>query len=160
MSETAYLLLGSNLGNCLQHMREATLQITKAAGKVTAVSSIYKTAAWGNMDQPDFLNQVLKIETSLSAQELLDALLNIEVMMGRKREKRWESRLMDLDILYFGNQIIATETLQIPHPHLHQRRFTLVPLCEISPEFVHPILGVTNKELLNACEDPLMVEKL
>jgi 2-amino-4-hydroxy-6-hydroxymethyldihydropteridine diphosphokinase len=108
-------------------------------------------------DQPYFLNQVVEIETAHSPRKLLDHLLGIELEMGRKLTIKWEPRLIDLDILFFSDMIIKEEGLEIPHPHLHERRFTLVPLDEILPDFVHPIFGKSVKELLSVVPDELKV---
>ncbi len=154
------ILLGSNLGNCLQNLKLAVELIQLRIGKINKASSIYKTAAWGNTEQGDFYNQVLLVETLLNPHELLTGLLSIEKNMGRERKYKWEPRIIDLDILYFGDQVVNDENLIIPHPWLHKRRFTLAPLVEISPDFVHPILVQSNQQLLEICEDLLSVEKL
>lgn len=160
MLYTGYLLLGSNMGHSIKNLQKASTLIEQQIGEIIQTSSIYKTAAWGNTQQDDFYNQVLKISTLLTPDQLLTELLEIEMQMGRKRIKKWESRIIDLDILYYEDRIISKDHLFIPHPHLHQRRFTLVPLCEICATFIHPILGQTNYELLQICEDNLIVEKL
>lgn len=154
--QKSYILIGSNEGDRLLQLRTACEAI-KNLGNIKNVSSIYETAAWGLEEQASFLNQVLELHTELSPEILLVALLNIEQKMGRKRVQKWAARLIDIDILYIGQEIIQTETLQIPHPYLHLRRFTLVPLCEISPNFLHPIYQKTNQELLEECPDLLEV---
>jgi 2-amino-4-hydroxy-6-hydroxymethyldihydropteridine diphosphokinase len=116
-------------------------------------SNIYKTAAWGNTEQDDFYNQVIEVSTELSAEILLQTLLGIETKMGRTRNQKWEARIIDLDILYFNNEIIDTEILKVPHPYMHLRRFTLIPLTEIAANYVHPIFDKTNSELLASCCD-------
>ncbi len=116
-------------------------------------SSIYETEAWGLADQPAYLNQVVIAKTNLSATTLLQTLLNIEHQMGRVRTVKWEQRCIDLDILFYNNTIINEEGLKIPHPYLHQRRFTLIPLCELIPDFIHPVFNKTVKQLLAECED-------
>lgn len=160
MLTKSYILLGSNLGNCLNNLKQALDLIQTHIGKIIKASSIYKTAAWGNTEQGDFYNQVLLLETTCTPQELLTKLLAIEKSMGRERKHKWEPRIIDLDILYYGNQIIKEDNLSIPHPWLHKRRFTLAPLAEISPDFLHPVLVQPNKHLLEICEDNLSVEKL
>ncbi|KOY87381.1 2-amino-4-hydroxy-6-hydroxymethyldihydropteridine pyrophosphokinase [bacterium 336/3] len=154
----AYILLGSNLGNREAQLNIATQAISKL-GSIVKHSSVYETAAWGLENQADFLNQVLVLETELMASLLLENLLHIEKEMGRERLQKWSSRIIDLDILYFDNQVIDIENLKIPHPYLQQRRFTLLPLCEISPDFLHPVLQKTNRELLETCPDTLEVRK-
>ncbi len=148
------------MGDGLQNLHLATKSIGAQVGKICKQSSVYKTAAWGNTAQSDFYNQVIEIESALPAQELLQQLLAIEKTMGRERKHKWEPRIIDLDILYYGDSVIVTEHLQVPHPYLHERRFTLVPLVEIAPAFVHPLLQKTNTQLLQICPDKLNVEKL
>lgn len=156
MNQT-YILLGSNEGDKLLHLRRA-LEAIKNLGQLQKVSSIYQTAAWGLEEQDSFLNQVIELHTLLSPESLLTSLLDIEEKMGRKRRAKWASRLIDIDILYIGQGVIQTERLQVPHPYLHLRRFTLVPLCEIAKDFRHPIYLKTNWELLEECPDTLAVE--
>ncbi|AHM59591.1 2-amino-4-hydroxy-6-hydroxymethyldihydropteridine pyrophosphokinase [Flammeovirgaceae bacterium 311] len=152
-----YLLLGSNLGNRMVWLEQALLAIEKKVGRLKAQSSLYETAAWGKEDQPAFLNQVVEISTKLSPQELITALLQIEQSLDRVREEAWAARTIDLDILYYGDQQFSTPALTIPHPRLHLRRFTLVPLCEIAPLLVHPLLKKNNLQLLGECPDQLEV---
>lgn len=127
---------------------------------ITNQSSLYKTSAWGVEDQPDFLNQVIQIRTNLEAEELLNLLLFIEKDLGRKRKKKWGPRIIDIDILYYDQQIIDTTDLKVPHPEILNRRFTIEPLAEIAPEFVHPNHKKSQLELLASCKDTLPVEKL
>jgi 2-amino-4-hydroxy-6-hydroxymethyldihydropteridine diphosphokinase len=155
----AYLLTGGNLGERAENLKMAEIAIGKSAGKIEAVSSLYETAAWGTTDQPDYLNQALLIETELSAQELLATLLKIEIQLGRFRQEKYGPRLIDIDILFFNNEIIKTPTLVIPHPHIQNRRFVLVPMAEIAPDLEHPIFKKTITELLAVCPDPLNVKK-
>ncbi len=156
---TTYLLTGGNLGNRLNNLKLARESIEAICGKIIKQSSIYETAAWGPVIQPDYLNQVLKIETLLEPKRLLQKLLDIENEMGRHREERFAARTIDLDILFFNNLILDEEGLIIPHPRLYTRRFVLVPLAEIAPTLVHPILMQTVEELLAVCSDPLDVKK-
>ncbi|HRG58848.1 MAG TPA: 2-amino-4-hydroxy-6-hydroxymethyldihydropteridine diphosphokinase [Bacteroidia bacterium] len=150
----AYLLLGSNLGNQSLNLEQAISLISSDYNEVIEISKTYKTAAWGNLNQDDYLNVVLKVETQLNPFELLDRLLKIENQLGRTRGKEhWQPRLIDIDILYYNDEIIASDNLKIPHPYIAQRRFTLVPLNDIAADFMHPILKLTNKELLAECED-------
>ncbi len=118
---------------------------------------LYETAAWGIEDQPPFLNIALSLETSLSPEALLQLIREIEAASGRQRAVIWGQRTLDIDILFFGASVIDTAELVIPHPHLAGRRFALVPLCDIAPHFMHPVLGQTCSELLLACPDPLQV---
>lgn len=148
-----YLLLGANLGDRLQSFLLAQNLILSRVGSIRNASLVYETAPWGVQDQPSFLNQVLMIETRLEPKEVLTAILNIEQELGRTRHERWSARTLDLDILYFNDLILKTESLTIPHPRLHERLFTLTPLAEIAPDFLHPVFQKTNQELLSACAD-------
>jgi 2-amino-4-hydroxy-6-hydroxymethyldihydropteridine diphosphokinase len=156
----AFLLLGSNLGNREEILRQARVVLAERAGKLLQESAVYETAAWGNQNQGAFLNQVLKLETSHSPLSLLAVIQKVEAELGRVREVKWEARPIDIDILYYGDIQLTSEVLHIPHPHLHERRFTLVPLAEIAPDLIHPKLKLSSKELLLQCPDPLAVRKL
>lgn len=154
---TVFLLLGGNLGNVFQTFIQAKKYLQDAHVVILEESSIYQTAAWGVENQPDFLNQVLKITTFLDANRLLQLIHQIEKQLGRERYQKWYARTIDIDILYFEDQIVETVSLQIPHPFLHQRRFTLVPLVELAADFMHPVLQQNNRTLLDICEDKLEV---
>jgi 2-amino-4-hydroxy-6-hydroxymethyldihydropteridine diphosphokinase len=146
MEHTIFLSIGSNLGDRAAHLRAA---IDSLSAKVTplAESSIYETEPWGYSDQPLFLNMVLKGETGLTPQELLSFLKEIEKSIGRKETFRFGPRLIDLDILFYDALVIDTPDLVIPHPHLTERAFVLVPMVEIASDFVHPILRATMAQL-------------
>lgn len=148
-----YLLLGANLGDRAHTLRRATDRIAERVGPVVQQSRLYETAPWGVTDQPMFLNQVLVVETVLEPEAVLDQTQAIEQELGRVRHEQWGARTIDIDILYYGQLILQTDRLTIPHPYLHLRRFTLVPLAEIAPEFVHPVLQKTTVELLTECAD-------
>lgn len=150
---TIYLLLGSNLGDRVQLMQTAASQIAVRVGEVMQASALYETAPWGGIEQPAFLNQVLEVRTELAPEEVLRIILEIEHEAGRVRYERWGARQLDVDILYFGDAVMDTPRLTIPHPRLHERRFTLIPLAQIAPNFRHPVLEKTNTELLEICED-------
>lgn len=155
-----FLLLGSNEGDRLANLSQARTKLQQTAGTIVVRSSIYQTAAWGKTDQPDFYNQVIGIETSLEPFQLLEVCLEVERSMGRKRIEKWGSRIIDIDILLYHQQVIDDESLKIPHPGLPFRRFALTPLHEVASGFHHPVLKSDIQSLLNACQDPLWVEKL
>lgn len=155
----AYLLLGSNIGDSEQQLTIAIGHLENSVGKVLRRSSIYSTAAWGNRDQPDFLNQVIIINTELSAIETINSILQIEKNMGRIRTTKNAPRVIDIDILYFNKQVYKSDLLTIPHPEIQNRRFVLVPLNELSPALKHPVLHKTTRQLLAECPDELDVKK-
>ncbi|MBZ1326047.1 2-amino-4-hydroxy-6-hydroxymethyldihydropteridine diphosphokinase [Aquirufa sp. 15D-MOB] len=155
-----YLSLGGNLGNTLEIFKNVYPILEKKIGPILHFSSIYQTKAWGNTQQADFLNQVLELNTELNPQELIAQLLNIESELGRVRKQQWEARIIDLDILFYGNQIIQESNLQIPHPFLPQRKFVLIPLAEIAPNLIHPILKKSIDNLVIDCPDSSEVKKL
>ena len=155
----AYLLIGGNLGDREDHLSRARALIEAGCGTIRQASAIYETAAWGNTEQPDFLNQVLMIATMLSPDELMDGLLAAEQEIGRHRGEKYGPRSIDIDILLFDDIVLDKKHLQIPHPRLAARRFALIPLCELAPQVRHPVLGDSIQELLLACEDPLPVKK-
>jgi 2-amino-4-hydroxy-6-hydroxymethyldihydropteridine diphosphokinase len=154
-----YLLLGSNMGNSQEQLQTAIKLIEERVGKLIRQSSLYATAAWGNTDQPDFLNQVLIIETRFGAVETLDKLLEIEKKMGRVRTIKNAPRIIDIDILFFNDDIINEQQLTVPHPEIQNRRFVLTPLNELSPNLVHPVLKQPLSVLLQHCPDRLDVRK-
>ncbi len=142
------ILLGTNLDNRLINLQKAELEIGHRVGAVFQRSKIYQTAPWGNLEQEDFLNQILIVESNKNPHEVLSLLLTIELEMGRVRKQQYEPRIIDLDIIYFGDEIIETKDLIVPHPFIQDRRFTLVPLVELIPNLVHPVFKRTNYELL------------
>ena len=155
-----YLLLGSNLGDSSEVLRRPIFEIEKSIGSLLRSSGVYKTKAWGIENQPDFLNQVLEVESNLNPESMLKEINAIEKRLGRVRYEKWHERVIDIDILYFGNHIINTADLQVPHPENQNRKFVLAPMREIAPDFVHPILGQTQIELLKSSKDPLSVDLL
>lgn len=158
----AYLLIGGNLGAVKSNLQRARAEIINRIGSISAASSLYQTAAWGLKDQPDFLNQVLIIQSELSAADMLTNILQIEQDLGRVRKIKNGPRLIDIDLLFYNDQIInsAAPDLKVPHPLLHTRNFTLYPLAELSPELVHPVLKKTIAALLKESPDRLAVTKL
>ncbi len=151
---TAFLSLGSNLGDRLANLKRAIEKIEEPSQiMVTKVSPVYETEPVGHENQGWFLNLVLQVETSLEPFALLERLSSIEDQMGRKREKRWGSRNIDLDILLYDTRMVNSERLTIPHPRMHERRFVLVPLAQIAPKLRHPRLKKNIEELLVCCRD-------
>ncbi len=154
--ETAYLLLGTNLGDRAHNLASAH-RLLNEIGTIKALSPVYITAAWGRTDQPDFYNQAIEISTKLEPAELLKSIKSIEIRTGRTNIIRWGPRILDIDILFYGDFIIETENLVIPHPRMHERRFALIPLHDICPKLIHPVSGKTITELLESCTDALPV---
>jgi 2-amino-4-hydroxy-6-hydroxymethyldihydropteridine diphosphokinase len=155
-----FLLLGSNMGNAKANLKHAVYAIQKLPTVLKACSSIYQTKAWGNTNQADFLNAAILIETELNPFQLLDKLLAIETEMGRTRNQKWEERIIDIDILFFDDLAINSPNLIVPHPHIPNRRFTLVPMLQIAPHFIHPVLNKNIQMLLNTCSDDLSVTEI
>ncbi len=156
MSEFSYILLGSNMGDKLALLNNAIEMIECRCGKVIKKSSIYESEPWGFDAEQNFINQAICVETDLSAHELLRELLSIEIELGRDRSRHYEtyvSRPIDLDVIYYGEMINDDRELILPHPRLQLRRFVLMPLCEIAPDFVHPVFKVSNMVLLERCSD-------
>ena len=156
--EIAFLLLGGNTGDRENVIYNAISLIKSNVGTVDQVSSLYETEPWGMVNAKSFLNIVIKLTTKLTPFELLDALLKIEKQLGRKRNPvatEYESRPIDIDILFYGSTVIQTTQLIIPHPHIQSRKFVLVPLCEIAAEFIHPVFQKPILTILNECQDKL-----
>lgn len=143
----AYISLGSNQGNRKAYLSKAKKELAKL-GKITQISTILETKAWGKTDQPDFLNQALLLETNLSPLELLQNFQKIENNCQRERKEKWGPRTLDLDLLFFDDLILNTPELKIPHPLLHKRIFVLEPLAEIAADFKHPVLDKNIQTLL------------
>lgn len=151
--QTVYLLLGSNLGNRQQILEKAIDLIQKNVGVIISQSKNYETKAWGKTDQPDFLNIAIEIETNLMPLEVLEKTQAIEDQLGRVRLEKWGARLIDIDLIFYGHEIIDIQhRLHIPHPLVQERVFALEPLAEIAPNFVHPVFGKTIFELQKLLE--------
>ena len=163
-SESVFILLGSNLGDRQLLVNQACRLMEERCGKIVAKSRLYESEPWGFKAEQWFLNQVVVVDTDMSPDELMDELLAIEIELGRDRTTPHEgyvSRPMDLDILYWGNDLVVEKQhVIIPHPRLHQRRFTVLPLCDVAPDYVHPILKKTNLQLLDECKDTGIVKIL
>lgn len=155
--KAAYLLIGGNLGDRLAYLDAACEKILQKGINIVRKSSIYETAAWGITDQPSFLNQVLEIETTETPIQLLEDLLSIEKSLGRIRAEKNGARTIDIDILYFGNEIISLPGLNIPHERIPIRKFVLIPLSELNPGYLDPKTEKTIAEMLKDCEDELSV---
>jgi 2-amino-4-hydroxy-6-hydroxymethyldihydropteridine diphosphokinase len=153
-----FLSLGTNLGNKESNLDHAIEKIEEYIGRILMYSSIYETEPWGFQAKNEFLNMVLKVETDLIPSELLEKVLNIESLLGRVRANKhytsaYSSRVIDIDILMYDNIIINEPDLKIPHPLMHERKFVLVPLCEIAPDMIHPVLKKSFSSLLEICLD-------
>ena len=161
--EKCYVLFGSNMGDKDQIFAKACLLINNRCGRIVAVSSAYESEPWGFEAKEWFLNRLIIVETELEPEEMMRQLLDIEAELGRVRHPEAEgytSRTADLDILYYGSRIVLIDSLTIPHPRLHERRFALLPLCEMVPQLVHPAFNFTQTELLRRCHDFSEVRKI
>ena len=156
---TAYLLIGGNVGDRAANLQTALRRIAETCGTITSTSSLYETAAWGNTNQPSFYNQAVVVNSPLSPEALMDQLLDIELEMGRIRTQKYGPRTIDLDILMIGNLVLNTQKLTIPHPQMHNRRFALLPLAEVAPTLTHPLSDQSIEVLLQNCPDILDVQK-
>ncbi|WP_212003146.1 2-amino-4-hydroxy-6-hydroxymethyldihydropteridine diphosphokinase [Chitinophaga sp. HK235] len=157
---TAILLIGGNLGDRIANLQKAIQYIAAEAGEVIKTSALYQTAPWGSVDQPDYLNQGLEIHTTLDALTLLHTLLGIERRIGRIRQEKWGARVIDIDLIFFNSEIVSLPELKLPHPRMHLRQFVLVPLNEIVPDYLHPVLHKTVRQLQQECPDDLSALKL
>ena len=157
-THTTYLSLGSNIPDRAANLSRAVNCIAESVGTVTKQSPIYETQSWGYSDE-DYLNQTIEVETALTPFQLLKTINAIESALGRIRSgKGYEARTIDIDILFYDNEILDTPQLTIPHPKIALRRFVLTPLCDIAPEFLHPVIRKKAKELLKNCTDTLNVK--
>ena len=153
-----FLLIGSNIEPRVTFLDNAKIEIEVKIGAIQSMSKVYESEPWGFEDNVPFLNQVLKLRSADDPFKILDLVLQIESKLGRTRQSSgYSSRKIDIDILYYGDRVINEKDLEVPHPRLHQRRFTLLPLCELTPALLHPVLKLTQKELLDSCDDQSVV---
>ncbi len=160
MYHTIFLCLGGNIGNRLDYLNSAIGMINEQVGSVEKKSLVYETEAWGVDNQQAYLNTCIEVKTKLSAQQLITKLLSIEKKMGRMRleQEHYTSRTIDIDVLFYNDDVIESDTLIVPHPRLHLRNFVLMPLCDIAPTYKHPTLKKTMQTLLNESTDKLEVK--
>ena len=154
-----YLLLGSNIGDSQLQLSVAIKYIEQKIGTLIRQSKLYSTAAWGDTRQPDFLNQVIVVQTALTPLKTMQTILAIEKEMGRIRTLKNAPRIIDIDILFFNKMVMDETMLTLPHPEIQNRRFVLIPLNELTPNLNHPVLGLSIHELLKICPDQLTVKK-
>ena len=156
---TIFLQLGSNMGEREGYLQNASELLAVEIGVIQKESKIYESVPWGVENQNNYLNQVLEIKSEFSAEEVLERVLQIEDKIGRIRNEKWGERIIDIDILFFNDSIVEKEGVCIPHIHLHNRRFVLIPLNEVAPSFIHPKYNKTIEELLSECKDIESVEE-
>lgn len=157
--DKVFLLLGSNMGDRLANLEKTQEGLGKSTS-IVGTSSVYETEAWGLTNQAPFLNQVLQIRTELTSRELLILIQEVEKQAGRVRFEKWGPRIIDIDILFIEDEIHTESDLKIPHPEIQNRRFTLVPLAELAPNFKHPVLNINMIQMLSFCKDDLTVKKI
>ncbi|MDY7030679.1 MAG: 2-amino-4-hydroxy-6-hydroxymethyldihydropteridine diphosphokinase [Thermodesulfobacteriota bacterium] len=161
MQNIAYVGVGSNLGDKIKHCNDAIEEIAKCKeNTVIKRSSLYRTEPWGKEDQDWFINCAIKLETSLDVLVLLELLKNIELKFKSTKKEKWSPRIIDLDILFFNDEIIDKPGILVPHPFIQERRFVLVPLCEICSELIHPVFNKSVKDLLKKTSDDKEVIQL
>ncbi len=161
VSVISYLGIGSNLGDPIENCRKALSEIASLKNvQVLRRSSLYRTEPVGDIPQDWFVNGVVEVRTTFTAPQLLKALQWVEQALGRERRGRWEPRIIDIDILLYGQEVIKTESLVVPHPELHKRRFVLMPINEIAPYVIHALYGISMKGLLDRLEDDHAVERI
>ncbi len=156
-----FLGIGTNLGDRELNLEKAVEKIGEHIGRILQSSSVYETPPWGFDAENDFLNMVVSVETSLTPSEIIKKIVAIESMLGRERDQnRYSSRVIDIDILLYDDLVITEKGLKIPHRLMHERRFVLVPLCELAPDLIHPILQKSMSLLLEECRDRSKISKL
>lgn len=158
--EKVYLCLGGNIGDTRNYLQNAVAMIGRHIGRIVSQSAVYQSEPWGFNAEQMFLNQVVVAETELEPHAVLELCLQIEAELGRTRSGNgYEPRTIDIDIVFFGQQIISQPDLQVPHPLMHRRNFVLRPLCDVAADFVHPVFGLTVKQLAAICDDKSVVRK-
>lgn len=150
---TYYLHLGSNKGDRTSYLSNAIKQITAKIGQVTDQSAIYQTEPWGKKDQDEFLNMAIKVESNLAPEDALNAAKKIETDMGSAKKGKWGPRIIDIDILYCDDLIMEKDNLVIPHPHIYERNFVLIPLMEIAGDFIDPVKEMSIEDIFDLCKD-------
>lgn len=155
-----YVLNGSNIGDRLQNLKQAIHLLSKLLGLPKRVSEVYETQAWGRENQQNFYNQAVCFTTDFKPEKLLEMIKETEQKIGGHHKERWAARIMDIDIIFYGDLIFKSERLQIPHKLMHLRNFVLYPLCEIAPDFIHPQFELSVQQLLKNSTDKLKVQKL
>jgi 2-amino-4-hydroxy-6-hydroxymethyldihydropteridine diphosphokinase len=153
LPEDIVLLLGSNMGDSIRLIEKAGEMVREKVGEVSKKSKLYKTAPWGKTDQEWFLNQAILVSANSSPEEILPLIQSIEKEIGRERKEKWGARLIDIDMLAAGPKILTLPELTLPHLYLHLRRFSLIPLRDVWPDWVHPILHQDVDEMLANCPD-------
>ena len=151
--QTTYLLLGSNLGNTAANLRRARILISLYIGCISRCSQLYETAPWGDLDQSHFLNQAICVETILDPVALMNEIVKIEDILGKKKVSKWGPRTIDIDILLYREDVIISRNLEIPHPRMLSRNFVLIPLSEIAGERIHPVAKKSITDLVSMCVD-------
>lgn len=154
-----FLQLGSNLGDRELLLQDAILAIKERVGEMIEKSKVYESTPWRSEGQKNYLNQILKVKTELQADDILSVILDVEKNLGRLRLEKWGERLIDIDIIFFNDSIIEKAELCVPHKHMHERMFVLIPLHNIAPEMVHPKYNKTVDELLKICTDAELVNE-
>ena len=154
------LHIGSNIGDRENNLAQCRQLLSMHLGEVTEVSDIYATEAWGITDQPEFLNQAIRVSTLTSPSKVLKIIQKIECIIGKEKEFHWGPRRIDIDIIFYGDKIINESELTIPHPEMHKRAFVLHPLMDIIPDFMHPVYQKTISQLLDQCKDRSYAHKI
>ncbi len=157
---SCHLHLGSNLGDREVQIARAIQMIEESIGPVICSSAMYETAAWGKVDENDFVNIALEVEHYLTPSQLLKTVNQIEDRLGRIRIEKWGARVIDIDIIFMEDTVVKTERLSIPHNLMHKRNFVLYPMVEIAPDFIHPIINETLTNILENCEDETRVDRI